>query len=81
MQLLRTILIIILVYYLIKIIARYVLPVLAKYFIRKAIENSQNPYSQSGSKKGDIRVDHPSKKIRNQDNLGEYIDYEEIDEK
>lgn len=81
MQLLRTLLIIILVYYLIKFIARYVLPVLAKFFIRKAIENSQNPYSQSGSKKGDIRVEYPSKKTRNLDNLGEYTDYEEIDDK
>jgi len=81
MQLLRTILIIILVYYLIKTIARYLLPVLAKYFIRKTLENSHNPYAQSGSKKGDVRVEYPSKKNRNQDNLGEYIDYEEINEK
>lgn len=80
MQLLRTILIIIIIYYLFRLFARYVLPYIARYFIRKTVKAQQNRQPQANRKPGEIHVDYrPDKKTR-ADNLGEYVDYEEIKE-
>jgi hypothetical protein len=80
MQFLRIILIIVLVYYLLKIFTRYLLPIMAKYLIKKTIETHQRQYAHPAGKKGDIHIKYPEKKSRNQDKLGEYIDYEELNE-
>ena len=80
MQLLRTILIIIIVYYLVKLFARYVLPVLAKYFIRKATKNMQKNHDKPKRKVGDINIDYMPEKKQTPDDLGEYIDYEDVKE-
>ncbi|MBM3436691.1 MAG: DUF4834 domain-containing protein [Bacteroidetes bacterium] len=81
MQLLKIILIIILAYYLLKIIMRYLLPVMAKYFVKKTFENYQNQAARSPGRKGEVKLEYPEKKMgRNKENLGEYVDYEEINE-
>ncbi len=80
MQLLRTILIIVIIYYLVKLFARYVLPVLAKYFIRKTTENIQKQYDKPKRKVGDINIDYAPEKKQTPDDLGEYIDYEDVKE-
>jgi len=80
MQLLRTILIIVIIYYLVKLFARYVLPVLAKYFIRKTAENIQKQYDKPKRNVGDINIDYIPKKKQTPDDLGEYIDYEDVKE-
>jgi len=81
MQLLRTILIIIIAYYLIKFFMRYLMPWLLRYFIRK----SQRQYQQAEQKhrkNGDVHIDYGAEKKGSKDSLGEYVDYEEItDEK
>ena len=80
MQLLRTILIIIIIYYLFKLFARYVMPYIARYFIRKSMKAHQQESREPERKTGEIHVDYsPQKKNRSQ-NLGEYIDYEEVKE-
>ena len=84
MQLLRTIIIILLAYYIIRIMARYVLPWFAGYFLKRTFRNMgqqqhQQPHS-SGKKKGDVHVTYqPDKKEMTKD-VGEYVDYEEIDD-
>jgi len=84
--LLRTILIILLIYYGLKIISRIFAPVIIKYFAKKASErfggqfnNHQNQYKKAQRKEGEVTIDKmPNRKTTNKD-VGEYVDYEEID--
>ena len=78
MQILRTILIIIIVYYAAKLFARYVLPLLARYFIRRSKKTYQKQYQQPKRKMGEMNVEYEPEKKKELDDLGEYIDYEEI---
>ncbi len=65
MQLLRTILIIVIVYYLFRLFVRYVLPLLARYFLKRTQKNYEKQYEKSKKKVGDITVEHtPAKKER-----------------
>jgi hypothetical protein len=80
MQLLRTILIIIIVYYLFKLLVRYVLPGLARYFIRKTVEDIEKQQKSQERKTGGARAENPRDKKSALDNIGEYVDYEEIDD-
>ena len=83
---LRTILIILLVYYGLKIISRIFAPVLIKYFAKKASERfggqfntHQTQHKDTARKEGEITIDRmPNTKTSNKD-VGEYVDYEEID--
>lgn len=82
----RTLLIILLVYYGVKIITRIFAPLLLKYVAKKASErfggqfgNFQNPQQQATKKEGEITIEKiPNSKTSNKD-VGEYVDYEEID--
>ncbi|TNJ46500.1 DUF4834 family protein [Tamlana fucoidanivorans] len=86
--LVRMILIILLVYFGIKIIARLLSPFLFKYVSKKAQErfggqfgNFQNTTNQQDNikKEGEVTIDKmPKTKTSNKD-VGEYVDYEEID--
>jgi hypothetical protein len=78
MQILRTILIIILIYYLAKLFARYVLPLLARYFIRRSQKAYQKQHQQPKRKVGDMNIEYEPEKTKTKDDLGEYVDYEEI---
>ena len=80
MQFLRTILIIIIVYYLIKLAVRYLLPLWARYFIKKTQAKMQNQYQEPQKKEGEISIDYAPKKKKSGDELGDYIDYEDIKE-
>ncbi len=80
MQLLRTILIIIIVYYAIKLFVRYVLPLLARYFIRRSVKNFEKQFHPEERPPGEMNIKHPPEKKQRLDDLGEYIDYEEIDD-
>lgn len=76
--LLRTILIIIAVYYILKYAARIFGPMLMRYAARK-VEKKFNDHYQQQRESGQ----QPSQKKEvktNTDNIGEYIEYEEIDE-
>ncbi|KFB00289.1 hypothetical protein IA57_11400 [Mangrovimonas yunxiaonensis] len=81
---LRVILIILLVYYGLKILSRIFAPVLVKYVAKKAEErfgaaNSQYQGQKREEREGEVTIDKvPNTKTSNK-NVGEYVDYEEID--
>jgi hypothetical protein len=77
MQLLRTILIIIIAYYLFRLISIYVMPWIARYFIRRSMKGFGE---QQKKKAGDVHINHAPDKKGALDNIGEYVDYEEVEE-
>lgn len=87
MGLLRTIFIIVLVYYLFKVLSRIFAPFLMKYAAKKAGERFGDQFGQFQKqgqqeplkKEGEITIDKiPKTKTSNKD-VGDYVDYEEID--
>ncbi|WP_179335085.1 DUF4834 family protein [Winogradskyella costae] len=90
MGLLRTILIILLVYFGFKILSRLFAPLLLKFVAKKAEEKFggqfggfQNPNQkrqEQKQKEGETVIDKmPNKNGSSNQKVGEYIDYEEID--
>ena len=84
--LLKTILIIILVYYTLKLLARIFAPFLLKYAARKFEEKFGNGYNYSSKhtdknqKEGETVIDSiPHQQQKSNKKVGEYIDFEEID--
>lgn len=75
---LKTILIILLVYFGIKVLARYLGPFLLKYIFKKVQKNMEkqfNPPHQETDKKS-----HETSKSKPKNSkVGEYVDYEEIE--
>jgi hypothetical protein len=89
MTLLRTLLILVLLYYAFKAITRYLLPFLAQRWVKKAQENfkQQQGYvdpDEAKRREGEVKVESKpntnSKSKSNKDELGDYIEYEEIEE-
>ncbi|WP_445733619.1 DUF4834 family protein [Mariniflexile sp.] len=86
----RIVLIIIVIYYGVKVLSRLFAPLLIKYVAKKAEQkfgghsdsygNQQRPQQQQQPKKeGEVTIDKmPNTKTSNKD-VGEYVDYEEID--
>lgn len=83
----RTILIILLIYYGLKILSRLFAPLLLKYIAKKAEEKfggqfgqfQQQTRQETHKKEGEVTIDKmPNRKTSNKD-VGEYVDYEEID--
>ncbi len=90
MGLLRTILIILLVYFGFKILARIFAPFLLRFVAKKAGEkfggqfggaqNKENQNTQQKQKEGETVIDKmPSQNRPSNTKVGEYVDYEEID--
>ena len=81
----KTILIIMLVWYGMKILSRLFAPYLVRYVAKKAEQKFGQQYnnhqkSQSQEKEGEISIDKmPNKNTSGNKNVGEYVDYEEID--
>ena len=82
---LRTILIILLVYYGIKILSRLFAPYMLRYMSKKMNERfggqfQQQNQSETKHKEGETIIDKmPRQDTSSNKNVGEYIDYEEID--
>jgi len=82
---LRTILIILLVYYGIKILSRIFAPYMLRYMSKKMNERfggqfQQQKQSEPKHKEGETVIDKmPKQDTSSNKNVGEYIDYEEID--
>ena len=80
----KTILIIFLVYYGIKILSRLFAPALLKYVTKKAEKQfgqqfNTNYRQEQTKQEGEVSIDKmPNAKSSNK-NVGEYVDYEEID--
>ncbi|GAA3574325.1 DUF4834 family protein [Snuella lapsa] len=85
--LVRMILIILLIYFGVKILARLFMPFLAKYVVKKAEQRFGGQFNQyqnrakqeEARKEGEVSIDKiPNTKTSNKD-VGDYVDYEEID--
>ena len=81
---LRTILIILLVYYIFKIVMRFAFPFLVKKFMgkveKKFQEQQGNRTNKQTTKVGETIVDKtPNSDKKSNDSVGEYVDYEEIE--
>ena len=83
MGLLRTILIILLIYYGIKILSGIFAPVLFKYAAKKAEERFGGAFNQQRKeplrKEGEVTIDKMPENKSSNKNVGEYVDYEEIE--
>jgi hypothetical protein len=82
---LLTISYIILIYYGLKIIGRYVFPIFLKKILnnveQKAREQQENQAPKDNIKEGETVIDkRPSQNKESNNNVGEYIDYEEVDD-
>ena len=90
MGLLRTILIILLVYFGIKILSRIFAPLLMRFVAKKAEEkfgqqfggfqNKNTQKQQQKQKEGETVIDKmPNQQKSSNSDVGEYVDYEEVD--
>ncbi|MGY5355992.1 DUF4834 domain-containing protein [Wenyingzhuangia sp. IMCC45467] len=74
----RTLLIILAVYYIFKFFVKYVVPVLLVNYVQK--KTGQQPKKEPLEKEGTVTIDKKPKQDNIvDDNVGEYVDYEEID--
>lgn len=85
MGLLRTLLIIVIVYYAFRFLARLFAPVLVKRMASKMQERAQQQYNQqrqnsTSAREGETVIDRrPRGQKQSNDDVGEYVDFEEID--
>ena len=81
----KTILIIILIYYGLKILTRLFAPLLVRYVAKKAEQKINQQFGKqyqnnTSSKVGETTIDHqPKQRKSSSKNVGEYIDFEEVD--
>ena len=87
MTFLKTILIVLLVYYGLKFIIRLVSPYIMRYVTKKAGQKFEqafgaNPYNSPETiKEGSVTIDKmPSSQKKTKVDLGDYVDYEEVDQ-
>ncbi len=82
---LRTILVILVIYYAFKIIMRFAFPLLMKKFMGKMERKFQEQHgqyqpNQPRTKVGETVIDKkPSSNNPSNNNVGEYVDYEDVD--
>ena len=80
---LKVILILLLIYYGLKIVTRLFGPLLLRYITKKAGEKFQQQFQQyqgsQSSTKENVTIDTESKQKPSNKDAGEYIDFEEID--
>lgn len=79
-SLIRTILFIVLIYFGIRMIIRYLLPFLLKLFIRKQQEKFQQYQKNQSGQQSDQKMKSKKKPANRRDDLGEYVDFEEVEE-
>ncbi|WP_396152511.1 DUF4834 family protein [Flavobacterium sp.] len=78
----RTILIIIGIYYAFKILARFLMPILLRKMVQKAEQNFKqhtNYQNQAGNHSTTQNTSSTFEKPKAKKQVGEYIDYEEVD--
>ncbi len=89
MGLLRTVLIILLIYFGVKILARLFAPLLVRFVAKKAEQRfgqqfgnfqNQNQQQKRNGKTGETVIDKiPRQNKQSNNDVGEYVDYEEVD--
>ncbi len=76
--LIRTLLIIVAIYYIFKFLIKYIAPVLLANYVQK--KTGQQFKKEPITKEGTTIIDkRPQEKKIINDNVGEYVDYEEVD--
>lgn len=84
-EVIEVLLIILLVYFGFKIFVRWFGPIILKYFLKKIgkkVQNQFNQFDASGNRKksGEVIIEKkPKSGKKSNKEMGEYIDYEEID--
>jgi len=84
MSFIRTIIIIVLIYYIFKFLAKLFAPYLMKKMVHKMQEKAQNQQQNRQQnpnvKEGETIIDKkPLKTNQSNNSVGEYVDYEEVD--
>ena len=86
MTFLKTLLILVLVYYTLKILLKFLKPYLMKYAVKKANERFGDAFGansadfQKKEEEGSISIDDSqANKKKSNPSVGEYVDYEELD--
>jgi len=80
--LIRTLLIILLIYYLFQIIAKYVIPLFMKRFLNNMEQKfrEQHQPKEPDKKVGETTILKKPNTNKSNNNVGEYIDYEEVND-
>jgi len=80
-KLLYTIFIIFIVYYSIRLLLRLLAPFLLQSFMKRMQKKYQPPTQQQNNRKeGDVTVEKVPKNKQSNIDVGEYVDFEEMDE-
>ena len=81
---LNTILIIMLIYYGLKFIGKFLMPILFQKVVNnveKKFNQQQGQQNHNDTKEGETTIDKkPTQQKESNNNVGEYVDYEEVDE-
>ena len=81
MGFIKALLIILLIWYSIKLLARILIPIFIAKFIRNTHERFQQKYQgQQNKKDEDIKSNSSREKKNSTENLGEYVDFEEVED-
>lgn len=78
-NLIKTLFWIVVIYYVVKFLARLFLPVLAKKVVEKASQQFQNQQQQYTNQTSNTNRASAPEKPREAKKVGEYVDFEEID--
>lgn len=82
MGLLKTLAIFIIVYYIFKFLSKFILPLFLKKVVsnmEEKIKNQQQAHKPTTGKVGETIIDKkPQQKNVSNNNVGEYVDYEEV---
>lgn len=78
----KTLFYILIFYYSFKLISRILAPILLRYFFRKAQNNMNKGFQNQNksSKDGDVHFSKKTKSKTLNKDVGEYIDFEEVEE-
>lgn len=79
-SLMRTLIFIAVFFFAARLFVRYIVPFLLGRFIKKQQEKFYNQTNPSADEEGKVRVKSQPEHEAKSDHLGEYVDYEEIDE-
>ena len=83
MSFFKTLFFILIVYYSLRVILRIIVPFLLKYLFKKVQKNTFSNHhtsNQGPQEEGKVHVSKPKNKPTSQKNVGEYVDFEEVDE-
>ncbi|WP_372745456.1 DUF4834 family protein [Lutibacter sp.] len=82
MGLLKTLAIILIVYYVLKFISKFILPLFVKKMVenvqKKYNEQQQNQYNDTSGKVGETVIAKKPNEPKSNKDIGDYVDYEEV---